>query len=98
LSKNNNTENSPKSKKSQKRSKQPKTLNCPILEVGTCRTLRTKIILSADLTPEVLAEEIRFRIWERKKFMLLELVKEIGNEIAIQAAEEVTEIEKNVSY
>lgn len=77
-----------------KRGKKP-VLNCPVLKVGVPRTLRSKLELEEGLSAEVVAEEIRYRIWEQKRWMLLALVKAVGNTIAIELTTKVTDIERN---
>lgn len=68
-----------------------------MLKVGVPRTLRSKLELEEGLSAEVVAEEIRYRIWEQKRWMLLALVKAVGNTIAIELTTKVTDIERNVS-
>ena len=45
---------------------------------------------------EDVAEEIRFRLWEKKRHMIRDLVKVIGIPVALELMAEVTEIERQV--
>ena len=47
---------------------------------------------------EDVAEEIRFRLWEKKRHMIRDLVKVIGIPIALELMATVTEIEHRVIF
>ena len=47
---------------------------------------------------EDVAEEIRFRLWEKKRHMIRDLVKVIGIPIALEIMATVTEIEHQVFF
>merc|ERR1712130_277160 len=78
-------------KEKAKKSKAP--LSCPMLEMGVSRKLRKKREIDVEMGLSELVEEIRFRIWEHKRWMLLDLVKIVGHKVAIEVANEVYEIE-----
>jgi len=68
-------------------------LTCPMLEMGVSRKLRKKREIVDEMNLNELVDEIRFRIWEHKRWMLLDLVKTVGHKVAIETANEVHEIE-----
>jgi len=65
----------------------------PDLKVGVKRILKKKREISELDSVEDVAEEIRFRLWEKKRHMIRDLVKTIGIPIAIEIMDTVTEIE-----
>lgn len=90
----NRDQNSNKISKKQNNKKFVPKLNCPLVKMGQSRSLRTKLEIDETMPLEVLSEEIRFRIWEQKRWMLKELVEEMGPAVAIEIVNEVSEIEK----
>jgi hypothetical protein len=92
----NRDQNSNKISKKQNNKKFVPKLNCPLVKMGQSRSLRTKLEIDETMPLEVLSEEIRFRIWEQKRWMLKELVEEMGPAVAIEIVNEVSEIEKRV--
>ena len=71
-------------------------LSCPMLEMGVSRKLRKKREIDDEMNLNELVDEIRFRIWEHKRWMLLDLVKTVGHKVAIETANQVHEIELKV--
>ena len=45
-----------------------------------------------------MAEEIRFRLWERKRHMIRDLVVIVGKALCIEVVDQVSKIEIEVSY
>ena len=62
------------------------------------RVLKKKRDVTELDSVEDVAEEIRFRLWEKKRHMIRDLVKVIGIPVALELMAEVTEIERQVSF
>ena len=62
------------------------------------RVLKKKRDVSELDSVEDVAEEIRFRLWEKKRHMIRDLVKVIGIPIALEIMATVTEIEHQVFF
>ena len=62
------------------------------------RVLKKKRDVSELDSVEDVAEEIRFRLWEKKRHMIRDLVKVIGIPIALELMATVTEIEHQVFF
>ena len=93
------TSNSKKNAKNIKKHLQPnRAIDCPVKKMGEVRKLRKKIEICEETPLEELTEEIRFRIWEKKRHMLREIIEIIGPKIAIALSEEVAQIELKVFF
>ena len=88
--------NSKKNFKNIKNSNNRKAIDCPVLKIGVPRKLKKKVEITEESPLEDLTEEIRFRIWEKKRHMLREIIEIIGPKIAIELANQVAEIELKV--
>ena len=88
--------NSKKNFKNIKNSNNRKAIDCPVLKIGVTRKLNKKVEITEESPLEDLIEEIRFRIWEKKRHMLREIIEIIGPKIAIELANQVAEIELKV--
>ena len=62
------------------------------------RVLKKKRDVTELDSVEDVAEEIRFRLWEKKRHMIRDLVKVIGIPVALELMAEVTEIERQVGF
>ena len=62
------------------------------------RELKVKKQITEFHDLETVSEEIRYRLWERKRHMIRDIVEKIGKPVCIDIVNQVAKIEIEVSF
>lgn len=82
-----------KSKKVNNNQQEGKKNDVPEIAYGVKRELKVKNQITEFHDTEQVAEEIRFRLWERKRHMIRDLVVIVGKALCIEVVDQVAKIE-----